>query len=490
MAGTQDEVRVADQATSLWSRREFFLVGGGVTAGVVLAACGSSAAPPAKKAATKAVYRSRPDLRAPLVDVTRGTSAPAGGYVCVSPSGPLMLDNDGQPVWIHPVSLGTTNFQVQTFKGEPVLTWWEGDVAKYGVGLSGEYVIMDSSYRELMRVRPHNGLPADLHEFLITPDNVAYFTAYRSYSTDLRSVGGPRKGTALDATIQGVDLTTGALVFNWSSAEHIDFAESYAPYSKKTPYDPVHVNSVDVAPDGALVVSARNTWTVYKVDPASGDIVWRLGGKKSDFAMGAQTKFAWQHDARAHPDGTISLFDDEADPAEAKQSRGLVLTVDETNKTAEVKAQYRHPGGHLLAGSQGNVQMLPDGDVFIGWGALPYYTEVRADGSLVLDAKLESGSSYRAFRFDWTGTPTDRPAIAASRAGGRTMASVSWNGSTETAGWRLLSGGDAGSLSAAADIARTGFETVIDVPASARYIAVAALDASGHVLAQSPTIKA
>ncbi len=475
------------------SRRDFLLLGGGVLAGTMLAACGSSGststttttAPPGP---TTATYRSRPDLKPPLIDVTRGSGSPAEGLVCLTPAGPLMVDDAGNPVWIHPVPHAAANLRVQSWNGQQVLTWWQGEVASYGVGLSGEYVVADASYRPIMTVQAKKGLPADLHEFIISPTGVAYFTAYRTYTTDLSSVGGPGSGKALDATIQGVDLSTGALVFDWSSSEHIPFSESQEAYSSDAPFDPVHLNSIDFTPDGKLLISARNTWALYKVDPGTGEIIWRLGGKKSDFTLAPGARFAWQHDARTHADGSITLFDDEGDPPEAKQSRGLVLDVDEVKRTATVQTQYLHPDGRLLAGSQGSFQMLPNTDVLIGWGADPYYTELQADGTLVLDGRLLSGTSYRAFRFAWIGRPADQPAVAAGHAGSQQVVYVSWNGSTETVRWRLLAGSDPASLQAVAEVPRQGFESSITVPAGAGHAAVAALDATGTVLGQSPTI--
>lgn len=475
------------------SRREFLLLAGGVAAGAAtLAACGggsgsSSGSSSAKP--TKATYHSAPDLTPPLIDVTTGSGTPANGLVCLTPSGPLLVDSAGNPVWVHPVSTASANLRVQTWRGQQVLTWWQGQISDHGVGTSGEYVIMDSSYRQLKTVKPKKGLPADLHEFIINGAGVAYFTAYRTYTTDLTSVGGPKKGQALDATIQGIDLATGSLVFDWSSSEHIPISESHEAYEKNTPYDPVHVNSIDFTPDGKLLVSARNTWTVYKVDPVSGAIIWRLGGKKSDFTLGPGARFAWQHDARTQDDGAISLFDDEADPAEAKQSRGLVLNVDETAGSATLKAQYVHPGQNLLAGSQGSFQHLPNGDVLIGWGAQPYFTEFQADGTMVIDGKLLSGTSYRAFRFDWTGRPNGLPAVATAKsASGRVVAYASWNGSTETASWELLAGSGSRGLQQVSAVPRDGFETAMPVPNGASHVAVAALDGSGAVLARSKTI--
>jgi hypothetical protein len=251
-----------------------------------------------------------------------------------------------------------------------------------------------------------------------------------------------------------------------------------------------NLNSIDTTADGKLLVSARNTWTVYKIDPASGDIVWRLGGKNSDFSLGPGVRFAWQHDARVHADGTITLFDDEGDPPEAKQSRGITLQMDETNKTATLARSYTHPLHGLLAGSQGSMQVLPNGNVMIGWGAEPYYTEFQSDGTMVLDAKFAKGTSYRAFRFDWTGTPTDRPAVAAGQTkAGHPALFASWNGATETAAWRVLEGPTATSLQPTGQVPRQGFETTIPLEGTSAWAAVQALDCAGTLLGQSPSIR-
>ncbi len=480
--------------TSGHSRRDFLRVGAGVLAGVTLAACdkasSSSTSSPSNKltASTTARFHSRPDLTPPLIEVRRGAGTPGQGLICVTPGGPILVDNAGQPVWVHPVPHAATNLRVQRYQDRPVLTWWQGEVTHYGVGQSGEYVVTDESYRQLMTVEARHGLSADLHEFIIDHSGVAYFTAYRHYITDLTRVGGPKHGTALDATVQGVDLATGDLVFDWRSAQHIAFSESYQKYSSQYPYDPVHLNSIDFTPDGKLLLSARNTWCVYKVDPVTGEILWRLGGKKSDFDLGARVRFAWQHDARTHADGTISVFDDEGDPPEAKQSRGLVLAVDDGARVVSERTQYFHPGKHLLAGSQGSTQYLPGGDVFIGWGAEPYYTEFQQDGTLVLDGRFSTGSSYRAFRFGWTGTPTDQPTVATTSKNGQTTLYASWNGSTETARWQLLAATPTGNLQPVAGVVSSGFETALPVPPGATTVAVAALDSTGKELSRSAIV--
>ena len=73
----------------------------------------------------------------------------------------------------------------------------------------------------------------------------------------------------------------------------------------------------------------------------------------------------------------------------------------------------------LSSGSQGNVQTLANGDVFVGWGSEPYFSEFSADGQLLFDAHWHgSYQSYRAYRFPWTGTPASPPRSAVASAAG------------------------------------------------------------------------
>lgn len=481
------------------TRRDLLgLLGAGV-AGSVLAGCGASTGTSANKGPAHAAedvrkFYSRPDLMPPVVEVTRSAGRPGAGYVLITPGGPLIVDNRGRPVWYRPVPHASTNLRVQLLRGQPVLTWWEGEITHYGVGHSGVNVILDTSYREIMRVKAANGLHADLHDFLLAADGTAYLIAYREVTADLTRVGGPKRGPMLDCVVQGIDLDTGTAVFEWHSADHIGVAETYQKYSSssKAPFDPVHVNSIDLTSDGNLLISGRNSWTIYKVDRSSGGILWHLGGKKNNFTRGPGVHFAWQHDARSHPGRILTMFDNEASPEERTRSRGLALRVTETKRIATLVHAYTHPGQKLLAGSQGNLQVLPGGDVLVGWGAEPYFTEYRSGGTPVLDGHIMKGQSYRAFRSPWTGTPTDRPAVAARhRTAGKMTVYASWNGATEVATWSVLGGATRGALSRMGTARRTGFETPIEVRSPpVRFVAAQALDRSGGVLATSPVIRA
>ena len=443
-------------------------------------------------------FVSRPALRPPRVQLSKndpGTApgdlflAPLSVGVAVGPQrGPMIVDPQGRLLWFYPVSrhVGAENFQAQQLNGSPVLTWWQGVINPLGYG-QGDDVVLNSSYRTVARLRGGNGERADLHEFLITPQGSAWIDSYVPVQTDLRSVHGSQTGTVLDSVVQEIDIKTGLVMFEWHPLGHIALSESYTHPSTTQPWDAFHVNSIEPQGDH-LVLSARNTWAVYEVSLQTGNIVWRLGGKRSNFQMGPSTRFAYQHDAQLRPDGTVSMFDNEAAPQVGHQSRGVVLAVN--GQAANVVREYTHPRA-LIAGSQGSVQTLSNGDEFVGWGSEPYFSEYTSDGRLILDGEFDRPvQSYRAFRMPWTGTPTTQPAVVAASAGsGQVNVYASWNGATQVASWQVLAGPDPGHLSPVGSAPDAGFETTIHVGTSQPYVAARALDASGHELQTSPAIR-
>lgn len=478
----------------LITRSQFLRAAG--AAGAMLAVGGTASAKSSPRHV--ASFVSRPDLRPPVATVTSAAAAPATaveGLTFLGPTsgggaqaGPLILDAAGEPVWFKPLPAGTwaTNFRVQQYRGEPVLTWWEGKVLPSGYG-QGEGVIVDSSYREVARVRAGHGQQADLHEFLLTPQGTALITCYPQLVTaDTSSLGGITEGHAYESIIQEVSVGTGKVLLDWRSLDHVSVSESYvAPWA---PCDYLHANSIELTHDGHLLVSARSTWALYKLNRRSGEVVWRLGGKRSNFKMGPRTRFSWQHDARAVGPGTITLFDDGAGVHRTEyQSRGLVLAIDEVHRTVKLAQSFRHPSP-LLAFAMGNMQTLPDGNVTIGWGTVPWVSEFAADGTLIGDVRLGSGhDTYRGYRLPWTGTPVQRPVVATRRsaATGAVTLYVSWNGATEVATWQASAGASPGALAPLVEAPRDGFETAIPLGVLAGYTAVTALDAGGRALATS-----
>jgi hypothetical protein len=414
-------------------------------------------------------FRSRPDLRPPAPWVTGSESGSPGRVFYTPMGGPgqtglLIVDERGEPVWFEPSPKGLArlDFRVQEYRGKPVLTWWEGQVGK-GYG-NGHYVLRDETYAEVARVEARDGQKGDLHDFQLTPEGTALFTCYR------------KDGKVVEGVIQEVDVESGRLLFEWHSLDHVPVSDSYRTAASfgKDGFDYIHVNSVAVAPDGDLIVSGRHTWTVYKLDRRSGEVRWRLGGKHGDFALGRGARFAYQHDARPHPDGTMTIFDNGSEPAVEPRSRALRLALDTRAMRADVVWAWTHPRS-LLGGAMGNVQLLSDGGAFVGWGAAGGASEFRPDGFVRWDASFPKGAiSYRSYRSPWTGSPKEKP--RAVRSGGTVYAS--WNGATEVAAWEARRGGQV------VGRARSGgFETAIRVGGASGSLTVAALAADGSTLA-------
>ena len=451
---------------------------------------GAASAPPS---GPRHAFRSRPDLTPPIVTVSAGPATDASeGLIFLTPGngagvdGPLIVDPSGEPVWVGPDSKTTVvGLSVVSLDGAPALCWWEGD-NNNGIG-SGAYVFADAGYREIRRLSGAAGAKVDLHELLLTTSGSAIvFVAVPL--KEQRATGRPLPWPVMDCVVQEVDLTSGALRFEWHSADHIDPEESYAdpPTKADAVYDYIHANAIEVDADGNLLVSARNTSAIYKVDRRSGDVIWRMGGKRSDFAIAPEAAFGWQHDVRRRPDGTITLFDNahgSADDKTGHPSRALVIQVDERAKTVALVREYPHPTP-LIASSQGNVQLLPSGELFVGWGSTPWFTQFRPDGETVFDATFPaSKQSYRSLRFPWSGRPTEPPAMAVEpQSDGSVSVYASWNGHTDVASWEVLAGSTASSLSVVATAPRSGFETRIDATTTESLIAARARDASGGVL--------
>ncbi len=442
------------------------------------------------------LFRTRPDLSPPAVDVTTEAHDTDPGYVFAAPNngGAMIVDNSGQVVWFRPLH-HAMDFKVQKYQGSPVLTFEEH---VYG-GEQG-YVILDDSYREIARVRAGNGYRGDHHEFLITPEDTALITIYNEAAMDLSPVGGREDGVVRQGIVQELDIETGEVLLEWHSLEHVGLDEAYVKPSDnpKQTFDYFHLNSIDIDHDGNLLVCARLTFAVYKIDRNSGEVIWRLGGKKSDFEMGPGTRFAFQHDARRQPDGTISIFDNgttvfengNGRPRAVEESRGIVLELDEERMSASLVREYTHPDKQY-AHASGNMQVLPNDNVFVGWGRALANSEFSQDGKLLFSASLPpKNGTYRAFRFPWSGYPSDRPAAVAERTSeDEVRVYASWNGATEVESWEVLAGPGRDQLKSIGSAPRDGFETAIEVRTSEPLIGVQAKDHAGSVLGTAKAVQ-
>ena len=489
----------------------------------------ASVAPFPNPPAAPADYQSfatMPGAQVPVMSVTVPDGDPAAGDILTTNGpgpgqyGPLIYAPSGRPVWFERLPSGETaeDLNEQAYDGRPVLTWWRGKVLSLGFG-QGEDLVMNSHYEVIARLPGGNGLRADLHDFQLAGDDIAYITAFNPIRCDLAPAGGVRNGAIVDTAVQEIDLATGLVRWEWHSLDHVAVSESETPApTTSTPWDWFHLNSIDVEGEGSnsngdLFISARNTWAAYQLAAGSGEILWRLGGTRSSFHLEPGTSTAWQHDGRVLASGDeITLFDDGSNPPIHSQSRGVVIALDFARHTARLVRAYLHPGSPLLSASQGNMQTLASGAVVIGYGAVPQITEFApppAAGSaggggvpgagaagtpasaVLFDAHLPYDMTfYRAYRHLWSGRPISPPALLAdlNNTAEETIFHASWNGATGVAAWRLLAGSGPSSLSPRARVASSGFETTAILPKRYAYAAVQPLDAAGQTLATSRTV--
>lgn len=406
----------------------------------------------------------------------------------VGPGGPMIIDGRGRLVWFrqleHPDV--AANLMIQRYQGQSVLTWWQGPVTIAAFGL-GEGVIANHSYQTIATVQAGNGYMMDLHDFRLTPDGNALFTVDSPILVHLPGTSPGTRSPLLDAIVQEVNVRTGLVVWEWHAYGHIPLKDSYATPANSSSFDAYHINSIDPLADGTVLISARDTSALYDIDPHGGRIKWTLGGKASDFRLASGARFWFQHDASMLPNGEITMFDDEAGPPrKAPSSRGLVLTLDFKQMRAALVRQYHRPRV-TSAQSEGSFQTLAGGNVFLGFGAQPFFSEFSPSGKLLFDAALPADDgSYRELRLPWGATPKTRPAVAARRVdASHITVYASWNGATDVAGWQVLTGPDAASLHRATTARSTGFETRIAITTKAQVVAVRALSSTGRSLAES-----
>jgi len=381
-----------------------------------------ASAPLALAGTTPAHAASAPTAPPPITVLTsQGSGFAKGEDYFITPTGdtatyangPEIVSPQGKVVWFHAVPQGEEagDFEVQHYDGQPVLTWWQG--TGFGGLSSGTDYIYNTHYRQIAAVHAGNGLTTDGHEFLITPWNTAYVLSFTTATANLTSIGGPADQTVIDGVVQEVDIKSGKVLWQWDSADHVPYAQSEQPLpaSASTPWDWFHINAVHFDTNGNLLIDARDTWTTYEVDPHSGSVLWQLGGKASSFTLKAAPGqslddageiFAWQHDPEALGNGVYTVFDDEsAGTPEYDVSRVVTVKLDQRTRTATLVSSVDQPEG-LVAASQGNGQTTPSGNLVVGWGALPYFSEFGRGGRLLLNAEFPSGvNTYRAFAFPW-----------------------------------------------------------------------------------------
>jgi hypothetical protein len=411
----------------------------------------------------------------------------------VGPGGAEIIDPNGNVVWFHQLAPPdvAANFRIQRYAGHDVLTWWQGGVTLQAFGI-GEGVIASTSYRILRTVHAGNGFSMDIHEFTLTPQGNALVTVYVPIMVHLPGTPAGKLTPMLDSLVQEIDVPTGLVEWEWHAYGNVPLSDSYATPANSLTFDAYHLNSIEQLRDDQLLVSARDTSSVYDIDQRTGKIAWTLGGKASSFKLGPGARFHFQHDAQMLGSDEVSLFDDEGGPpAYASTSRGIVLALNTQKHTAKLVHQDSLHLKSALAESEGSFQTLPNGSSFVGFGSTPYFADFSNTGAVQYEATLPvDDGSYREYVFPWSATPPTKPLAAAERLPGNKVAVyASWNGATTVARWQVLAK-TSKTWKLLRTVARHGFETETTESSvlGCAEIEVRALDAAGKVLGTSKPV--
>lgn len=482
--------------------------GAGAGLAVGLAAALIFAAPAAESAAASTssdtyTFVSAPDLHPPKLDVLEHKAGLARGDFLAAvkgnanrdQDGPLILDSELQPVWFSNRNVALA-FQQETYEGHPVLVWAQGQATtgNPGGGHTGigrqTVIVVDEHYRTVAKLGARSPWNIDAHDVSIVGKDVWVPVDRLAKHRDLARYGGPKDGSVFDVGIQEYELSTGRLLRTWDpltlgAKGGVPLSASKEPAGSQ--WDAYHINAVQALPDGDVLVSMRNTWAVYLINPRTDRIIWTLGGKDSTFKFGKGAKFDWQHDAQLVDPGQgglgsdveLTVFDNNSSGG---SSQGLILKLNTVTDNATLVAAYRH-NPPLSASVEGSMQVLSNGNALVGWGSEPFFSEYSKSGRELLDVRWPgTDRSYRALLTDtWVGTPYYPPSGAVRG----TTAYASWNGATEVAKWEVLAGPSPGTLRVVATGADTGFETAIKLADTYALYEVRALSAAGQILGTS-----
>jgi Arylsulfotransferase (ASST) len=292
-----------------------------------------------------------PNIRATVYGVT------APGRLFVSdlqigtrlPSNLMILDNDGTPYFHRGVQGASLDFKVQP----------DGRLS-YFDAFTGRIYAMNANYEVVDSFRCGNGYSTDGHDFVLLPNGHALLMSYDVQIIDMSQIvyGGVFNARVIGLVLQELDRDKN-VVFQWRSWDHFQITDVVShPLTAKT-VDYVHGNSIDADPDGNLIISSRHMNEITKISRATGDIIWRLGGKNNQFTLiNEPLSFSHQHCAKRLPNGNITLFDN-GNFRTPEFSRAVEYAIDEVQKTATLVWQYRH-NPDVFGFAAGSVQRLPN----------------------------------------------------------------------------------------------------------------------------------
>ncbi|MDP1676778.1 MAG: aryl-sulfate sulfotransferase [Bacteroidota bacterium] len=323
----------------------------------------------------------------------------------------MMFDNNGKVVKYKHVNHHAYDFKVQPnglmSYGDPFSEWG------YAGGSRVVHRVLDSTFTEVDSFRAGNGYDADSHAFLMLPNGHVLIHAYDIQYFDLRNVvtGGSPNAIVVGSILQELDLQK-RVVFQWRSWDYIPISETYMNATASA-FDYIHINAYDIDSDGNILVCFRNTCDIVKINRMTGEIMWRMGGKKNEFTFIGENEtnkpayYTFQHSFNRLPNGNFLLFDN-GNLHKTVFSRAVEYKIDQINKTATMVWEFRHTPD-VFAPARGSAQRLSNGNTVIGWGSASWagvgsttITEVTPEKNTVFEmSSLDKMPSFSARKFVW-----------------------------------------------------------------------------------------
>ncbi|HYM20033.1 MAG TPA: aryl-sulfate sulfotransferase [Candidatus Kapabacteria bacterium] len=278
-----------------------------------------------------------------------------------------------------------------------------GTYTYYDASAQATYVL-DSNFTVIDTIMAANGYQTDGHELMYGPDGSYYIIAIDNVAMDMRPyvTGGDSAATVLDNVVQGFDKEKN-LIFEWRGLDHYKITHIENEQLTGQGVDYCHMNAIEIDSDANILVSCRHLDEITKIDQATGNIIWRMGGKNNQFTFTNDTiGFSHQHAIRRTDAGTYTMYDNgNYHKNGGTFSRALEYKLDQTNKTATEVWEFRH-SPQVFGSAMGYVQRLPNGNTLIGWGACNSVaiTEVGPFGRTEFELAMDSMNySYRAYKF-------------------------------------------------------------------------------------------
>ncbi len=300
-----------------------------------------------------------------------------------------VITNDGRIAWYREFSQAVVDFQKQTNGPYTAYTSLDASLSRF--------FEFDQAGNILREFAAGGGRATGPHELRLFDNGYCLF-GIEFRTMDLSSVGG-----RADASVRGLVIehhrNNASLL--WNIFEHLEVTEGAADIDlRAAEINPWHGNAIDIDHDGHLLVSFRNSDQIVKINSKTGEIIWRLGGKKSSFAFANDplNGFSHQHGIRRLANGNVILFDN-GNLHSPPTSRAVEYQLDEQAKTATLVWKFQHEPA-LFSFALGFAQRLPNGNTLICYGAAQRIIEVDPAGTKVWDLKIEEPNRfvYRAFR--------------------------------------------------------------------------------------------